>query len=115
MLHLDPKVKEAADAVDFAYKGGSIEFKGVSFGHDKKQLKRKNGDNGVEPDPNETSFLFENFDLKIEAGTTNAIVGRSGFGKTTLLHLLFRIFDPEVGSVEIDGQNVKTLKFDSFR
>jgi ABC-type multidrug transport system fused ATPase/permease subunit len=59
--------------------------------------------------------LFENFSLKIEPGTTNAIVGRSGFGKTTLLHLLFRIYDPETGSVMIDGQDIKSLKLDSFR
>ena len=54
-------------------------------------------------------------DLKIEAGTTNAIVGPSGFGKTSMLHLLFRIYDPIQGQVLIDGQDVKGLTFESFR
>jgi len=42
-------------------------------------------------------------------------VGSSGFGKTTLLNLLFRIFDPTEGSIKIDGQDLKDLEFDSFR
>ena len=59
--------------------------------------------------------MFENLDLRIEAGTTNAIVGPSGFGKTSMLHLLFRIYDPIQGKVLIDGQDVKGLTFESFR
>ncbi len=48
-------------------------------------------------------YLFKNLNLSIEAGTTNAIVGPSGFGKTSMLHLLFRIYDPKEGEVCIDG------------
>ena len=51
----------------------------------------------------------------IEPGSTNAIVGQSGFGKTTLLSLLFRLFDPNEGKILIDGQDIKELTFDSFR
>ena len=53
--------------------------------------------------------------MKIDAGTTNAIVGPSGFGKTSMLHLMFRIYDPVEGTVSIDDQNVKDLTFESFR
>jgi len=53
--------------------------------------------------------------LKIDAGTTNAIVGPSGFGKTSMLHLMFRIYDPVEGTVSIDDQDVKDLTFESFR
>jgi ABC-type multidrug transport system fused ATPase/permease subunit len=42
-------------------------------------------------------------------------VGPSGFGKTTLLQLLFRMYDPEQGRVTIDGQDLKECKMDSFR
>lgn len=59
--------------------------------------------------------MFENLNLSIEAGTTNAIVGPSGFGKTSMLHLLFRIYDPLQGQVLIDGQDIKDLTFESFR
>ena len=46
---------------------------------------------------------MQNFNLEILPGTTNAIVGPSGFGKTTLFNLFFRIYDPEEGQVSIDG------------
>jgi ATP-binding cassette subfamily B protein len=48
-------------------------------------------------------IVLKNFDLEIEPGTTNAIVGPSGFGKTTLFNLFFRIYDPEEGKVLLDG------------
>jgi ABC-type multidrug transport system fused ATPase/permease subunit len=41
--------------------------------------------------------------LDIKPGTTNAIVGSSGFGKTTLFNLLYRIYVPEKGKILIDG------------
>jgi ABC-type multidrug transport system fused ATPase/permease subunit len=47
-------------------------------------------------------MLLKNFDLVIKPGTTNAIVGSSGFGKTTLFNLLFRIYKPEEGNILID-------------
>lgn len=60
-------------------------------------------------------LLFKDFNLKIEPGTTNAIVGSSGFGKTTMLYLMFRIYDSLEGSVTIDGQDLRDLKTESFR
>lgn len=59
--------------------------------------------------------MFQDFNLKIEPGTINAIVGESGFGKTSLFNLLLRIYDPIEGTVLIDNQNLKNLKLDSFR
>ena len=53
--------------------------------------------------------------IKFKAGTTNAIVGPSGFGKTSMLHLIFRIYDPASGIIKIDSQNLKDLKLESFR
>ena len=60
------------------------------------------GDNDISNE-GDVKYLFQNLDLKIKAGTTNAIVGPSGFGKTSMLHLLFRIYDPSNGQVLIDG------------
>jgi ABC-type multidrug transport system fused ATPase/permease subunit len=53
--------------------------------------------------------------LKIKAGTSNAIVGHSGFGKTTMINMVNRIYDPSEGEVFIDDQNLKDLTFESYR
>ena len=58
---------------------------------------------------------MKDFNLKIEPGTSNAIVGESGFGKTTLFNLLLRIYDTDKGTISVDDQNLKDVKFDSFR
>ena len=60
-------------------------------------------------------MLLKDFSLEIEPGTTNAIVGSSGFGKTTLFNLLFRIYEQEKGRVLVDDQDISDLKFESFR
>lgn len=59
--------------------------------------------------------MFRNFNLRLEPGSTNAIVGQSGFGKTTLMGLLFRMYDPEEGRILIDGQDLTDVTFESFR
>lgn len=63
----------------------------------------------------EEKMLLKGFSLEIEPGTTNAIVGSSGFGKTTLFNLLYRIYAQEEGRILIDGQDTADLKFESFR
>ena len=60
-------------------------------------------------------MLLKDFSLELAPGTTNAIVGSSGFGKTTLFNLLFRIYAPEKGRITIDDQDLADLKFESFR
>lgn len=48
--------------------------------------------------------------MSFKAGSTNAIVGPSGFGKTSMLHLMFRMYDTDSGSVRIDGQDLRDVK-----
>ena len=116
-------MQESSDAKDFEYRKGSIEFKNVSFGHTREEKggfdSLKNSDDQIDSASarvnDEIKYLFKNFNLKIDAGTTNAIVGPSGFGKTSMLHLMFRIYDPVEGTVSIDDQDVKDLTFESFR
>lgn len=106
VLQLEPVVKEKPDAKELLFTGGNLEFNDVSFRH--------YGVHESEDDFRERQ-LFENFNLKIEAGTTNAIVGESGFGKTTIMSLILRFFDPQQGQITIDGQDLRDLKHDSFR
>ncbi|HIO96769.1 MAG TPA: ABC transporter ATP-binding protein [Leucothrix sp.] len=59
--------------------------------------------------------LFENFSLHIKAGEKVALVGHSGSGKTSLTKLLFRFFDPQKGSILIDGHCTKDFNITSLR
>lgn len=69
---------------------GDIEFKDVYFKY---------------PDGDE--YIYENFNFKIPAGTTVALVGETGAGKSTLVNLACRFFEPTKGSVLIDGRDYR--------
>jgi ABC-type multidrug transport system fused ATPase/permease subunit len=59
--------------------------------------------------------VLQQFDLTIPAGTSLAIVGQNGAGKTTLAKLLCRLYDPQAGSVEIDGVDLRALDITGWR
>jgi len=59
--------------------------------------------------------ILKDFSLTFEAGKTTALVGLSGGGKSTILNLALRLYDPQSGTVEIDGQDVKNASFESLR
>jgi len=69
---------------------GKIEFRNVSFKY-----------------PGSDEYALKNINLTIEAGSNIAIVGRTGSGKTTLVNLIPRLFDPDEGEILIDGKNIK--------
>lgn len=76
----------------------SIIFKNVSFKYDQT---------GIE--------IFNSFDLKIEEGKTIGIVGKVGSGKTSILDLICRIYDPSSGDIFIGDKNLKSLKLSELR
>ncbi len=59
--------------------------------------------------------VLENFDLTIPAGASLAIVGQNGAGKTTIAKLLCRLYDPQEGSIEIDGVDLRKIDLESWR
>jgi len=59
--------------------------------------------------------ILEHLDLIVPAGTSLAIVGQNGAGKTTLAKLLCRLYDPQSGSIEIDGVPLRDLSVESWR
>jgi len=70
---------------------GNVEFSNVSFSYNKSRN------------------LIENFNLDVKAGSTVAIVGPTGSGKTTLVNLLMRFYDVDSGTIKIDGTPINTL------
>ncbi len=65
--------------------------------------------------PGSSRLALTNFSLNIPAGNIVAIVGANGAGKSTLLKMLCRFYDPETGSVEIDGVDVRQFAVDDLR
>src|SRR5215470_10424801 len=59
--------------------------------------------------------VLDQFDLTIPAGSSLAIVGQNGAGKTTLAKLLCRLYDPQEGSIEIDGVDLREMDVDAWR
>ena len=58
---------------------------------------------------------INNINLKINGGSMAALVGHSGAGKSTILNLLPRFYDPQQGSIKIDGQNISKINLNSLR
>ena len=69
---------------------GDIEFKDVTFKY-----------------PDGEEYVLQNFNLKVKKGTTVAIVGETGAGKSTLVNLVCRFFDPTGGAILIDGRDAR--------
>jgi ATP-binding cassette subfamily B protein len=65
--------------------------------------------------PHATEPVLEDFDLTIPAGSSLAIVGQNGAGKTTIAKLLCRLYDPQQGAIEVDGTDIRTLDIDGWR
>lgn len=59
--------------------------------------------------------VLEHFDLTIPAGSSLAIVGQNGAGKTTIAKLLCRLYDPQSGAIEIDGTDIRGFDLASWR
>lgn len=59
--------------------------------------------------------VLEHFDLAIPAGSSLAIVGQNGAGKTTIAKLLCRLYDPQSGAIEIDGADIREFDLASWR
>jgi ABC-type multidrug transport system fused ATPase/permease subunit len=97
ILSADELIKEKAEAIDPGRVSGAVAFDRVSFGYDK--------DNPV---LREVSF-------KIEPGQVVGIVGPTGSGKSTVLSLLPRFYDPLLGRVTIDGVDVADYKVAALR
>ncbi|SNR42914.1 ATP-binding cassette, subfamily B, MsbA [Maribacter sedimenticola] len=63
----------------------------------------------------EDEYVLKNFDLTVKKGTTVALVGQSGSGKSTIANLVTRFYDVNEGEISIDGNNIKNLSKKSLR
>ena len=59
--------------------------------------------------------VIDNFSLEVPAGSTVALVGPTGAGKTTIINLLMRFYDPQKGKIELDGTDIRSLTLKTLR
>ena len=97
LLEINAEVQDLPDAKTLTVNRGEIEFKNVSFGYNKDRI------------------ILKDISFKVLPGKTVAIVGASGGGKSTISRLLFRFYDVNSGTIQIDGQEIRDVTQQSLR
>lgn len=97
LLEQDNEKPDSKEAISLEDVKGKVEFKNVSFGYD------------------DDNMVIKDFNYVAEPGTLTAIVGQTGAGKTTLINLLMRFYDPQEGDILIDDISYKNIKRKSQR
>jgi len=98
ILDLEPTVKDAPNAIELPFSKGRLDFENVVFRY-----------------ANTVTDAVKDLNLQIEPGKTYALVGASGAGKSTILSLILRLYDPTSGRAKIDGRDLRTITQKSLR
>ena len=98
VLDTKANINENNSAKDLKMNKGKVEFKDVGFSY-----------------PKTDQAAIENINLTIDGGSTAALVGHSGAGKSTIVNLLPRFYDPNQGTISIDEQNIRNVSLFSLR
>lgn len=91
-----PKIMQRSNPISLPNLSGLIEFKDVAFQFKDRQV-------------------FSNINFTIQPGQKIAIVGPSGCGKSTITRLLFRFYDPNSGSIKVDGHDLRDVNLRELR
>ena len=98
VIDKDIKIKDLPEAPKLILKNSDIVFNNVGFKYDST-----------------TEKAIKNVNLEIKGNTMTAFVGHSGAGKSTIINLLPRFYDPQEGYIEIDKQNISNVSLSSLR
>lgn len=97
VLDTPAEVSEPVDAVDLPRVAGAIEFQGVRFHYEEEKP------------------VLQGLDVSIRPGEVVAIVGANGAGKTTMVNMVPRFYDPVAGTVRVDGHDLRKVRLASLR
>ena len=97
LIEEEPQTPDAPDAKTLENVEGNVELENVCFSYTKDKP------------------LIENLNLNVKSGQRIAIVGPTGCGKTTLINLLMRFYDPDSGKIKVDGNDIMDVTRESLR
>jgi len=97
-LDTEPQIRERSDAKPLPPLSGEVRFEKVSFGYDE-------GDD----------YILHDITFQVEPGQRVALVGPTGAGKTSIINLLMRFYDPQKGRITVDGHDLRDVKLASLR
>ncbi len=98
LLEAEPETADRPNAISLANANGDVTFKDVSFTY-----------------PGDEESTLHNVSFSVPSGAQIAVMGPSGAGKSSLLYLLMRFYDPDSGTIELDGHDLRDLTLLSMR
>lgn len=96
VMHREPEIRDTGRTLPIASVGGRIEFRNVGVRHG-------------------TTWVFRNVSFTVEPGSTTAIIGMTGAGKSTLMSLVPRVLEADEGELLIDGVDVRRIPLETLR
>jgi ATP-binding cassette subfamily B protein len=115
LMNIEPEIKEINNPIVIKEGKGKIEYKQVSFVYPAREEIIEEGRKIKVVKGEKESGGLKNINIRIEPGQRIAIVGHSGAGKSTMVQLLIRAYDPEKGKIMIDDYDLKDLSLKEYR
>ena len=116
VLDLEPLVKDRTGAIALKSSRGKIEFKNVGFSYpNAEEISLASLESVAKPETVASGKVLKGLSFIVEPGTTTALVGPSGAGKTTISALIPRLYDVTDGSITIDGNDIRDVTLESLR
>jgi len=107
LLAIKPTIVEKPGAIELPHVTGKVEYRNINFAYPPQPPLDKGGQGGVP--------ILQNMSLLALPGEMIALVGASGAGKTTLVNLLPRFYDPQAGQILIDGIDIQDVTLNTLR
>ena len=116
VLDLEPMVKDRSGAITLNTSRGKIEFKNVGFSYpNADEISLASLESVAKAETVASGNVLKELSFIVEPGTTTALVGPSGAGKTTISALIPRLYDVTDGAITIDGNDIRDLTLESLR